>query len=178
MRFILQTLFAATLLCSCDSNELNREEAFAIIKRDLNYPKTVDYYLFCGDPKHAGNLLEAGLEAKGLVTVKRTVKLRDFGKEPIIQFTEKAKPYLLPTSEEDKKYKIQKVKLAEEDIIEVTGIHRMEDGKTAIAEYKVGYKEITEFSSLIPEKDYTQQATKRAYLALYDDGWRLQKRRP
>jgi len=75
-------------------------------------------------------------------------KLGDVGK-PIIQLTDKAQPYLLTTPEKDKSINIQKVKLAEEQLKQVTGIKTMDDGKSAVAEYTTTYKNVTPFSSLV-----------------------------
>src|SRR5690606_8387929 len=101
---------------------------------------------------------------------------KDVGKDPIIQFTDKARLYLLETSEKDKSYKIQKVKVADEDITEVTGVQMSGDGKTATVEYSVSYKNVTDFAALLPKTDFTKPATKRAEVALYDDGWRLNRK--
>jgi hypothetical protein len=56
--------------------------------------------------------------------------LGDIG-SPLIDFTDKAKAYLLPTPQDDKASKIQKVKLADEELVEVTGIKTGQSGKDA-----------------------------------------------
>jgi hypothetical protein len=145
-----------------------------LLKQHTTYPKVVDYDIFCGDPEFARKVLDAGLESKGLLTVQRTQKLNEAGK-PIIQLSDKAEPYLLPTSEKDKSINIQKVKLAEEQLKEVTGIKMMNDGKSAVAEYTTTYKNVTPFSSLV-NTDFSKEDTHEAYFALYDDGWRLEKK--
>ncbi len=177
MKNVLFALFAVcTLLtaCSNDNKNLSREEAMNLLKQQSTYPKVVDYDIFCGDPEFAKKVLGAGLESKGLLTVQRTQKLSDVGK-PIIELSAKAEPYLLPTPEKDKSINIQKVKLAEEQIKEVTGIKMMDDGKSAVAEYTTTYKNVTPFSSLV-NTDFSKEDTHQAYFALYDDGWRLEKK--
>lgn len=119
-------------------------------------------------------MLDAGLETQGLLTVQRTQKLSDVGK-PIIQLSGKAQPYLLPTPEKDKSINVQKVKLAEEELNEVTGIKMMDDGKTAVAEYTTSYKNVTPFSALV-NTDFKKEDTHQANFALYDDGWRLERK--
>lgn len=89
--------------------------------------------------------INKGLENDGLVTVLRTQKLGDVGK-PLVEFTSKAQPYLLPTPEKDKAIYVQKVKLADENLVKVTSIKTMEDGKQAVAEYITAYKNVSGFS--------------------------------
>jgi hypothetical protein len=173
----LTLLFAASLtMAGCSSNkELSREEALKLIKEGERYPKVIDYDLYLSDPEFAKKAIYAGLEDQGLLTVQRTQKLADIG-NPLIGFTDKAKPYLLPTSDEDKMMDIQKVKIADQDLVEVTNIQTMEDGKQAIAEYKTAYKNINGFSALT-KTNYKKSANHKAYFMLYDDGWRLEKKR-
>lgn len=177
MKNVLLTILTALILitgCSDAKKELKREEALRLIKQETAYPKVVDYDLFCGDPEFAKKVLDAGLETQGLLTVQRTQKLGDVGK-PIIQLSGKAQPYLLPTSERDKSINIQKVKLAEEELKEITDIQMMEDGKTALAEYTTIYKDVTPFSALV-NTDFKKEDTHQANFTLYDDGWRLEKK--
>lgn len=125
------------------------------------------------DPQYAKKVLDAGLEAQGLLTVQRTQKLGDIG-SPLIHFKDKARAYLLPTPESDKSSNIQKVKLADEELVEVTGIKAGQSGKDAVVEFTTAYKNLTPFSVLVPT-NFKQQATRKANFALYDDGWRLEK---
>ena len=166
---------AGLLLAGCASKELGREEALRLLLQDKQYPRVIDYDIYRSDPQFARAVLEAELEKEGWVTVQRTQKLADTGK-PLIEFTAKAKPYLLPTPAEDRKMDIQKVKIADEELVEVTGIQTMEGGKQAVAEYTTAYKNTSGFSALT-KTDYNQPATHKAYFVLYDDGWRLQKER-
>lgn len=175
MKKLLLIILIAGLITGCSSKELSREEASRIIKQEMQYPKVVDYDIYCSDPAMLRKVIDAGLEEQGLVTLRRTQKLQDIGK-PLIAFTDKAKPHLLPASEKDKKVDIQKVKIADEEFVNVTGIQMSEGGKNAIAEYTTVYKNVNGFSSLT-NKNYNQPATHKAYLALYDDGWRLEKKK-
>lgn len=168
--FIISLVFAG-----CGSKELTREEAFQTLKQEMNYPQVYDYDVYCSDPKYASRAIEAGLESKGLVTVKRMQKMKEVG-SPLITFNDKAKSYLLPISEEDKSSDVQKVKIADEDIIEVTGIKSANDGKDAIVAYTTGYTNITPFETLV-HKDLQKTTKHTAYFSLYDDGWRLEKAR-
>lgn len=175
MKNVLLILLTACTLSGCleNKNELNREEAMTMIKEEAGFPKVIDYDIFCGDPEFARKVLDEGLEDKGFLTVQRRQKLSDVGK-PIIQFSDKAEPYLLPTPGKDKSINVQKVKLAEEALKEVSGIKMTDGGKSAVAEYTTTYKNVTPFSALV-NTDFKKEDTHQAYFALYDDGWRLEK---
>jgi hypothetical protein len=176
MRNLSVILIAGLLLSGCGSKELTRDEALQIIKKERNYPHVLDYDIFCSDPSHAKKVLDKGLEAAGMVIVHRTLKFKDVGVKPIIEFTDKAKPYLLTTSKEDQSAKIQKVKIADEDISEVTAIVPDKSNNTAVVEYTIIYKNITPFSVLM-KKDLKQPDKQTAYFALSDKGWIIPKRR-
>ena len=52
----------------------------------------------------------------------------------------------------------------------------MEDGKQAVAEYTTAYKNVSGFSALTHINFNKPAATHKANFALYDDGWRLEKK--
>uniref|UniRef100_UPI003C2AF197 hypothetical protein n=1 Tax=Escherichia coli TaxID=562 RepID=UPI003C2AF197 len=87
----------------------------------------------------------------------------------------KAQPYLLPTPEKDKAIHVQKVKLADEDLVEVTGITTTEDGKQAVAEYTTAYKNVSGFAPLT-DINFNKINTRKANFTLYDVGWRWEKK--
>lgn len=162
-------------LQACDSKkELSRDEALKQIKRERSYPGVLDYDLYCGDPKHARNVLDAGLESEGLVTVQRTQKWADLGK-PLIAFTAKSQAYLLATPEKDKASRIQKVKLADEDVVEVTNIRTNESRNKAVVDYSTAFKNATPFAKLTTV-EFNKTKFNKAYFALGDDGWKLEKK--
>lgn len=169
------TCAASIILTGCSSKELSRDEAFKMIKQNNQFPKLIDYDVYSSDPAVAKEAVDAGLEKEGLVTVQRTQKLGDVGK-PLIQFTSKAQPFLLATPEKDRAIYVQKVKLADEDLVEVRGIKTKEDGKQAVAEYTTAYKNVSGFSALT-KVNFNQLATRKANFALYEDGWRLEQKK-
>ena len=67
------------------------------------------------------------------------------------------------------------LKIAEEELMEVTGITTAEDGKIAVAEYTTAYKNQTPFSSLSKIK-LNEKASKKAKFFLHDDGWKLKNK--
>jgi len=165
---------ACILIVSCTSKKtLSKEDAFQKIQQGKQFPKVIDYDLYCGDPEQAKKVLDAGLETDGLLKVQRTQKLSEAG-SPLIHLTDKAQVYLLPTPEKDKSSNIQKVKLGEEQLVEVTGITTSESGKDAVVEYTTAYKDLTPFSVLVAT-NYKQIASRKANFSLDDEGWKLEK---
>jgi hypothetical protein len=170
---ILLPLLYLTIAGCSSKKELTREEAFRLLQQGKNYPKVIDYDLYCGDPKYAEKVIDAGLETQGFVTVQHTQKLGEVG-SPLIHFSDKAKAYLLPTPSSDQSSNIQKVKVAEEDLVEVTGINTGTSGKDAVVQYATTYKNLTPFS-VLATTNFKQQATRKANFVLSDDGWHLEK---
>lgn len=164
---------ACFFLASCSQPRLEKVEAASVISAARNYPKAYEYEINMTDPASAKKLLDAGLEADGLVTVDRTQKLKDVG-QPIVHFTEKARPYLIRI---DKKYdNVQVVKVADMDMGEVTGIQMQDVKKSAVVEYTVVYKNITPFSKLI-KRDLSEKQTQRATLSSFGSGWKMDMQR-
>lgn len=173
MKNLLFFVFICLLAVGCSSNELSREQAFEMIKS--KYPRTLDIDIYTADPGFARRLIDAGLEKSGYVTVQRTQKLGDVGK-PLVHFTEKARPFLLPDKNEDAAISsIKKATLVEENIVEVTGIKMSQDNTKAVVEYTTKYANASPFvalSKIDPEK----LTTRKAYFSLYDDGWRIEEK--
>jgi len=165
---------ALLLLAACSSKPtLTKDQAAIIIREAKGYPRASEYDVNTVDPVSARRLLDAGLENEGMVTIDKTKKLKDIG-DPVVHFTEKAKPYLIRI---DPKYpNTQVVKVAETDLGEVTGIKILENEKSATVEYTLVRKDITHFAKL-SDKDMSHPDTLRAELSLYDTGWKLDKKR-
>lgn len=171
---IILSIFYLLIAACTQKEELTRGKASGIIKEGMKYPRVIDYDIYSSDPEFAKMAINKGLEKDGLVIVQRTQRLGDAGK-PLVEFTSKAQPYLLPTSEKDKAIHVQKIKLADEDLVEVTGITTMEDGKQAVAAYTTAYKNVSNFS-VLTDINFKKPTTRKAKFTLYDDGWRLEKK--
>jgi hypothetical protein len=157
-------------ITSCTNKTLDEKTAIELIKKEYHYPRVLDYNIYCSDPAHARKVLQAGLEEKGMVTVQRTQKLKDIGK-PLIHFTDAAKPYFLPTSEDDKKSNIQKVKIADEKFGKIKEIKIWNSGKMAIVEYTT-VRNNTIFGTLLRKGSSTIKEHK-AYFVLMENGWQV-----
>ena len=175
MKKLLFTLIlAGVALSGCNNaQKLTKDEALQIINKELNFPRVIDYEIFCSDPAHAKRLLDAGLEANGLVNVQKTQKLKDIG-EPLIQFTVKAEPFLLKTPEKDKALDIQKVKVADEEVKDVSISQNSENKNIVWVEYTVDYKNISPFSVLM-KKNLNELVRYKVQFSLTDNGWVIQK---
>lgn len=162
------------LLCGCGSKELTKEEALVQLQKDKRYPRVIDYDIFTKDPVHAKRALDKGLETAGLVTIQKTQTLREIG-NPFIFFTEKAKPFFLPAVP-GQDASIQKVKVAEERITEITKIVTDTDNKTGIVDYTTTYSNQTPFAVLLNNSSQNLHH-RTAYFTLTDQGWILQQRK-
>jgi hypothetical protein len=175
MKNLLFTLIlAGAILSGCNqAPELSKDEALQIINKELNYPKVIDYDIFCSDPAHAKNILDAGLETSGMVTVQKAQKLKDIGK-PLVQLTEKANPYLLLTPEKDKALDVQKVKVADEEVKDLSINPDGANKNIVWVEYTTVYKNITPFSVLM-KRNLNEPIRHKVQFSLTDNGWILQK---
>lgn len=170
MKTTVKILIAVSLIVlGCNKKNFDEKTAIDLIIKKYQYPKDITYDVFCGDPDHARKILEAGLEKKGLVKVDLQRKIMDSDKS-FIHFTKSAQPYLMQTSEEDKKYKIQKIKIAEENFDGITNILGTSSDKVIIVEYKVTRK-LNAFAPLWP--DLQNKKLSKAYFVLSDKGWEL-----
>lgn len=167
LSILLMTLSFIAL--GCNSKSLNEKTATEQIIKKYQYPKIVDYEIFCGDPVHAKRILDSGLEEKGLVKIVRVQTFKDLGK-PLIYFTDLAKPYLLETPEADREHKIQKVKIGMQDFDGITTIVADSNKKIAIVEYNT-IRKMNVFGVLM--KDLAIKKKEKAYFLLSDDGWQI-----
>lgn len=156
-------LIILAILSACGHPDLTKEKAEQLI-RSKNFkdgPKTKSAIIFCADESFAVKALNLGLEADSMVRIKKTYKGSEIG-DPLITFTEKAKPYLLPTPTDQLKRNLQLVKTADVDFGGVTDIRPNDkDQLVEVAYYEI-YKNITPFSKLEP-MDYTKKKLKVAH---------------
>lgn len=175
MKKLLFTLIlAGVTLSGCNhAPKLSKDEALQIISKELNYPRVIDFDIYCSDPEYAKKLLDAGLEADGMVTMQKTQKLKDIGK-PLVQLTEKANPYLILTPDKDKALDVQKVKVADEEVKDISINLDGENRNIVWVEYISVYKNITPFSVLM-KRNLNEQVRHKVQFSLTENGWILQK---
>ncbi|KGO80801.1 hypothetical protein Q763_09705 [Flavobacterium beibuense F44-8] len=169
-------IFIVIPIIGCQTNQKpDKETVLKIINDDLNFPRTIDYEIFCSDPAHAKKLLDLKLDEKRMVTIQKTQKLKDIG-SPMISFTKVAQPYLIKPTEKEKRLDIQKVKIAEETISDIKlGNSSEYIGKTSIpVTYTVTCTNITPFSVLM-KRDLSKPITRSGTLLFIDGKWKLMK---
>ena len=169
-------IFTIISMIGCQTNQKpNKDTIMKMINNDLNYPRTIDYEIFCSDPAHAKKLLDLKLDEKGMVTIQKMQKLKDLG-SPLISFTEAAQPYLIKPTEKEKRLDIQKVKIAEKIISDIKlGNSSESNGKTSIpVTYTVTCTNITPFAVLM-KRDFSKPIDRSATLRFTDGKWKLIK---
>ncbi|MCC4229093.1 hypothetical protein [Zunongwangia profunda] len=175
----MKKLFLIFMLISaigCQTNQKpDKKTVLKMINDDLNYPRTIDYEIFCSDPSHAKKLLDLKLDTTGMVTIQKKQKLRDIG-SPLISFTEAAQLYLIEPTEKEKRLDIQKVKIAEETIDNIKlGNSSESNGKISIpVTYTVICTNITPFSALM-KRNLSKTISRSATLLFTDGNWKLIK---
>lgn len=175
MKNIVTLVITLLILSSCSSGEkLDRETALKMLKEYQGDSKISTYSIFVTDPTFAKRMIDAGLEDEGLLRVKRTQKLTEIG-EPLIVFTEKSQPYLVAQTEEDIADRIQRVKIADMEIDEITGVQMIEGESRAVVEYKIAFKNVSPFSKLY-KMNLESGETHKVNFVLFDDGWRVGER--
>ncbi len=159
-------------LNSCSKNDLSKDEALSLVNSEKGYPRALEYEIFTADPEFASKLSGSQLETEGFVIVQKTQKMSDMG-EPLIKFTEKAKPYLLLASSEDEKLAIQKVRLADEEVAEIRGIVKSKNDGAMEVTYMTRYTNKSPFALLSKNLDQSREVV----AAFKHDGekWQLVK---
>lgn len=144
MKNLCYILILILLITACGSKDLDKANALKLLQEQKDYPKTIETDIYIVDPVDATKLLKSGLEKEGFVKIIQNQKLADVGK-PLITFTEKARPYLIPQTDKDSKNNIQRVRVAEEFIEDIISIKMEEDKKTALVSYKTSKVNKTPF---------------------------------
>jgi hypothetical protein len=134
------------------------------------YPHVLETVIFCNSDTEVARVIKTGLVRDGFVTAQLEHTPADIGK-PLIYFTDKAAPYLLPTSETLKSFDEQKLKVAVEHFLGVVNIEISASGKNAVVDYMTVIKDPTPFSVLYRE-DISGQHPRRTFFTLKNDGWR------
>jgi hypothetical protein len=171
LSYILTTVIL--MFAGCQSITLDEKLATALILEKYHYPIIVDHDIFCGDPAHAYTILKSGLVEKGFVKILQTKKFGDT--TAFVSFTPAAKPYLLPTPATDKKHKIQRVKVADEEFGAITSIRIMNSGNKAIVEYTTIRKKNV-FAAAI-KNGLKDTLSHEVYFIRADDAWQLMDKR-
>jgi hypothetical protein len=154
----------------CGTEQLSKPEVAKILQQ--KYPRVIDLPIYAGDPKIAVRLQDAGLDAEGYVTTRKTKKLGDT--TGWVSFTEKAMPFLLETPADDRRHNIQNIKAGEEQLAEIISVQQEETDKTATVVYTTRIS-TTPFGKLIKLSDGAVKQ-RSATLIRYEDTWHLKEK--
>lgn len=163
-------LLIAVAITSCGSKELTRTDALNRLQETKKYPRTIDYPLYCRDGSVANKVSESSLVTEGYVTM---AEIRSADK-PFFTFTEKAKPFLLAVSDRERELGIQVVKLADEVLVDVTGISTDEHNKSATVLYSTRMQNVSPFVVLL-DRNIETEYSRKSFFKRYDDGWRIEE---
>lgn len=152
MKAKILVLLMCITIAACSKKELTKDEAIVLLKKEKGFPRTMDYEIFTSDPEFANKLLATDLESKGYVVIQKTQKLGEMG-NALISFTEKSQPFLLHPSDEDLKLSVQKVKIAEENVVEVKSITEDKSSGTVLVSYLTNHSNATPFAVLVKNLD-------------------------
>lgn len=141
----------AVLMVRCRSNDLDGAAAVSLLHDSGAYPLVISHDVYCGSTQTAQQALHSGLVEKSLITVKLPTSIDNVG-QPLIAFTENARPYLVDTPDQSKSIDVQRVKIANEDIKEVTSIDLSPDGSSAEVTYTTSLTDLTPFVVLLVDK--------------------------
>lgn len=157
------------IITGCQPKKLDEKLATAIILEKNHYPTIVDHNIFCNDPVHAYTIFKSGLVEKGFVKVLQSKKFGDT--TSFVSFTDAAKPYLLPTSKDDKRYKIQRVKVANEEFGAIAAIRIMSSDNKAIVTYNTVRRK--NVFAVAVKNGLRDTLNYEVYFIRNDDGWKI-----
>jgi len=164
-------VLAILCLSACKDKTLSKEEVFQLLEKSGKYPKVYDHHIYTKDTEDGRKALDAGLERDSLLRVARHIKTGD-NHAPVIIFTEKAKPYLLP-ADPGQLSSVQKVKTATEVLDQVTALKTNAEGTITAINYTTKFIEITPFAKL-QKLDFNAPRTHQAKFVLTEGSWHME----
>lgn len=164
MQRILIILLSVLFSLSCRNNT-DHEMFMSLLQKEMRFPKIVELDLFCNDLNYTKNLVLNDLESEGWINIEKKRKQGNID-SPLITFTDKAIPFLLPRSEIERTIGIQKIRIAEENLDEIINIQFDIESNSTVIEYTTVYRNITPFASLLnlKEKDKKTKSSRFVFL--------------
>ena len=166
-KFVCYAILFLFVLTRC--SDLDESDIEHLLNEQHVYPSVVETTLFCNSNRDVTRVIDAGLVRDGFLTAQLEHTSADIGK-PLIYFTDKATPYLLPTSDTLKSFYEQKLKVAVEHFLSVVNIEISASGKKAVVDYLTVIKDPTPFAVLY-RQDISGEHPRRTFFSLKDDGW-------
>lgn len=165
--FFCCLVLSCLVLIAC--NGLHEDTVEKILAEKKVYPKDVEVVIFRNTETDVKRLVETGLVKEGLATAQAKHTVDDVGK-PLIYFTEKATPYLLPTSDTLKSFDEQRVRVGVEYLHRVVKIEMNPGGNKALVDYITVVKDQTPFAVLYVG-DLNVEHERRTSFSRTDTGW-------
>ena len=152
--------------CKGDFDEGDVKE---VLQSNNVYPLVIEMNIYCNTEKAVQSVTEQGLVKKGFVTTKAKHSPEDIGK-PLVEFTEKAQPYLIQTSDTMKSFDIQRVKVADETFVRVNKIEIGSSKDKAVVDYYTVIENTTPFVVLY-NQDIKGEQPRRTFFTKQGDQW-------
>lgn len=182
-------LLVSSILVGCSSKP-TPEELQALIVAQEGYPRQRDMTLDLANVYHAAYLTRAKLDEQGYVKVNTKLSARDPENMKRIEFTDKAKPFLIGEVEEKQQksasllggtYRAfnQKIATYKVDFDKILAVRFNKDANKAIVKYQAVFKGLTPFANVgaKPEESIKEGETiaKEAFVVKFEQGWKLEK---
>lgn len=150
-------------------SDFDRDDVEKILADEKVYPLTLDHKMFCDNETSVKEVMESNLINDGFVTGQLKHTPEDLGK-PLISFTSKAQPYLLPTNDTLKSFFIQRVKVAEEVFLQVSKIEINPAGNRAVVDYTTDVVNLTPFAVLY-QQEVKGEKKRRTFFTRKENQW-------
>lgn len=149
--------------------DFNSNDVENILSKEKIYPQTIEQKLFCDNEPTAKQVIESNMIENGFVIAQLRHTSQDLGM-PLISFTSKAEPYLLPTDDTLKSVYIQRIKIADEVFLEVNNIEISPAGTRAVVDYSTSIVNLTPFAVLY-KQDVRGAKKRRTFFTKENDQW-------
>lgn len=169
IRFLNYFLLLSGLFVLTSCSDLSHGDVEKILTEAKAYPAMVEIRIYTNDDQTAREVIDKGLVQDGLVTAQVKHTREDFGK-PLIYFTERALPYLLPTDDTLKSIDIQRVKVADEVIAHIRNVEVNPSGDKAVVDYTTVMVNQTPFIVLF-KSHVKGEFRRRTFLTRKGDRW-------
>lgn len=168
LRYAVLLLVVGLAACSGLSNG----DVETILAESNVYPLTVQLRVYCNDQETARKAVETNLVRDGFVTAQIQRSSGNLG-EPLVQFTERAKPYLLVTNDTLRSIDVQLVKIADEVFGHVKQVEVSPSGQKAVVDYTVQTINRSPFAALYTQSLEGEQKRRTFFTKSADnDTWK------
>jgi len=168
IRFLIVCLFLLVMSLGACSDFSNRD-AERVLEGEKVYPLTVEIKMLCNSDITVREVIEKNLVEDGFVTARLQHNKADVG-DALIQFTNQAQSYLLPTDDTLKSFHIQRVKVADEILSGIRNVEISASGDKAVVDYNTEYANQTPFIRLY-KQEVEGENKRRTFFTRKDKTW-------